>query len=170
MTMSRSTAALTTGRADIGRSRPDPAGDEGAVTVLVIGYALLALALVLVVVSASAVHLDRKRLLALTDAAALAAADDADTDAYYRSGVRPGQGVPLTDAGVTASVRAYLKALPPEEFTVTVDPATGTDRDGRTALVRLCADLQPPFTGWVLRPWSDGFTACTQASARTPLR
>lgn len=150
--------------------RLDPAGDEGAITVLVIGYALLALALVLVVVSASAVHLDRKRLLALTDAAALAAADDADTGAYYRAGVTPGDGVPLTDDGVTSSVRKYLQALPREDFTVTVDPATGTDQDGRTAHVRLCARLHPPFTGWVLETWSGGIAVCTQASATAPLQ
>lgn len=144
--------------------------DEGAVTVLAIGYAAVALMLVLVVVSASAVHLDRKRLLALTDAAALAAADDTDRATYYRTGVRPGAGVPLTDGQVRTSVQQYLHRLPPEDFPVTVDPATGADPTGRTAEVRLCSTFLPPFTGWVLAAWSEGIPACAQATATTPLR
>ena len=144
--------------------------DEGAVSVLVIGYAVLALMLVLVVVSASAVHLDRKRLLALADGAALAAADDVDQNTYYRSGVRPGDGVPLTDAQVTSSVQQYLKSRPPADFPVTVDPATGADPTGRVAQVRLCSRFLPPFTSWVLAAWSDGIPACADSTATTPLR
>ena len=143
--------------------------DEGAVTVLVLGYAILALMLVLVVVSASAVHLDRKRLLALADASALAAADDVDRGTYYASGVRPGDGVPLTDAQVRTSVQQYLKSLPPEDFPVTVDPVTGADPSGRVAEVRLCSRFLPPFTSWVLAAWSDGIPACAEATATTPL-
>lgn len=145
-------------------------GDEGAVTLLVIGYAVVVLMLVLVVVSASAVHLDRKRLLALTDAAALAAADDADRGTYYRAGVRPGEGVPLTDGQVRAAVQQYLDVLAPQDFPVTIDPATGADPSGRVAVVRLCSTFLPPFTGWVLAAWSAGIPACTDATATAPLR
>ncbi|MFH5822314.1 hypothetical protein [Georgenia sp. AZ-5] len=52
---------------------------------LSLAFGVLVLALVLVVASASAVHIERKRLLALADAAAADAADAMDAAAYYAS-------------------------------------------------------------------------------------
>lgn len=143
--------------------------DEGQIMLLVIGYTVVALMLVLVVVSASAVHLQRKQLFALADAAALAAADDVDQTAYYRTRVAPGEGVPLTDRSVRESAAGYLAGADPGRLKVGVDAATGTDQLGRQARVRLCATLYPPFTGWVLATWADGIPACATAVADVDL-
>lgn len=151
-----------------GRRRA-PHGDEGQIMLLVIGYTLVAILLVLVVVCASAVHLQRKRLFALADAAALAAADDVDQGAYYRTNIAPGQGVPLTDQSVRRSAAAYLAGADPGSLQVTVDPATGTDPTGRQARVRLCSRLTVPFSGVVSPTWAAGVPACVTAIATVDL-
>ncbi len=63
-----------------------PTGDEGRITVLALAFGLLATVLVLVVTSASAVHLQRKELYALSDAAARDAATPST-----RVGTTPGR-------------------------------------------------------------------------------
>ena len=49
--------------------------EEGQMTVLIVGFVLLALLLAAVVMAASAIYLEHKKLLSLADGAALAAAD-----------------------------------------------------------------------------------------------
>lgn len=52
-------------------------------TILLIGFVVVALALVAVVASAAQVHLERTRLAALADLAALAAAEQVSDEAYF---------------------------------------------------------------------------------------
>jgi uncharacterized membrane protein len=96
--------------------------DEGQILLLGIAYGLLALALVLVVASASAVHIERKQLIALADAAALDAADALDAELFYLgtdatttptdvSGTDV--AVPLTREGVRTAVAAHLEGRRP---------------------------------------------------------
>lgn len=140
-------------------------GDEGQVMILSLGFAVLAILLVLVVTAATAVHLDRKRLLALADLAALAAADEVG-ERYYTDGRGPA-GVPLSDDDVRAAVEEYVAAHP--------DPAARWDDvvvleastpDGRSAVVRLGAVTRPPLVTWVLEPWSGGIALEVEATAR----
>lgn len=145
-------------------------GDDGQITLLTIGFVAVALMLVVVVVSATGVHLERKRLVALADLAALDAADSLDGEAYLTGGVadEAGEGgLPLRDAGVRAAVERYVAAEADEtarwaQFAVL---GAGTP-DGRTATVHLAAVVRPPLLGWVLAPWSDGITIEAQSSAR----
>jgi|GEM_PF-397547 len=130
---------------DVRRARA--ADDDGQVLLLALVYGLIAVLLVLVVVAASAVHLDRKRLLALADAAALDAADALDEPAYFEATERAEgiDAVPVTDASVQTSVAAYLQRQDaPSRFTdLSVDVgATGTP-DGTTAVVVLTARSLP---------------------------
>jgi uncharacterized membrane protein len=147
-----------------------PAGEDGQVLLLILVYALIAVALVTVVVSASAVHLQRKRLLAVADAAALDAADALDSDAFYRQGTGPGDGVPLTDASVRSSVQQYvtLAGAPARFEDFAVAPSTGTS-DGRTAEVTLVAVARPPLLSSVISAFSDGVPLRVTARARTGL-
>ncbi|WP_380170573.1 pilus assembly protein TadG-related protein [Kineococcus sp. DHX-1] len=119
-----------------------PTGDEGRITVLALAFGLLATVLVLVVTSASAVHLQRKELYALSDAAARDAADALDEGRYYAGA---GDGVVLSRASVRTSVEAYVAAHAPG---VEVGPDTGTT-DGRTARVELVRVTTPPFASFV---------------------
>ena len=138
--------------------------------VLILVYSLIAVSLVAVVASASAVHLERKRLLALADAAALDAADALDAAAFYRNGASPAAGVPVTDASVRDSVREYVELAGARERYVgfTVAPGTGTD-DGRSAQVTLVALARPPLLGPVLDAFADGVPLRVTSTARTIL-
>lgn len=148
----------------------EPRGDGGQVLVLVLVYVLIAVSLVAVVASASAVHLERKRLLALADAAALDAADALDAAVFYRRGAGPQTGVPLTDASVRASVEQYVEvAGARERFTgFAVAASTGTD-DGRTAEVAFVASAQLPLVAPMLAAFADGVPLRVSATARTRL-
>ncbi|GAB3470984.1 hypothetical protein AB1207_14820 [Kineococcus endophyticus] len=121
-----------------------PTGDEGRITLLALAFGLLATVLVLVVTSASAVHLQRKELYALSDAAARDAADALDEDRYYAGG-RAGDPLLLTRASVRDSVEAYVAA---HAAGVAVGAGTGTP-DGRTARVELVRVTTPPFASFV---------------------
>ena len=142
---------------------------------LTLGFAVLVLTLVLVVASASAVHIERKRLLALTDSVAADAADAIDLDAYYSADQPsgpPGAGgttLPLSDATVRAAVEGYLATAPAAvvgEFAgLRVLEPTGSP-DGVTAEVTLGATVRPPLVPWVLAPWSDGIALRATSTAR----
>ncbi len=141
-------------------------GDDGQVVLLAIAYATIALALVLTVVSASAVHLERKRLLEVADAAALDAADEIAEELYFPGGAEPGS-VPVTDRSVRAAVDAHLEARGARaEFDdLVVDPATGTP-DGQTAVVTLHATVEPPLIGWAMDAFTDGVPLRVTSRAR----
>ncbi len=137
---------------------------------LLLVYALIGVVLVTVVASASAVHLQRKRLLALADAAALDAADALDDRAFYApSGVAPGDGVPISDASVRRSVQTYLVARGPAGLNqVTIAQPTGTP-DGATAEVTLASVADVPLVSVVLAGWGGGIPLRATSRARTGL-
>jgi len=147
-----------------------PAGDDGQISVLIIGYCTIAIALLMVVASASAVHLERKRLLEVADAAALDAADALDGSVYYGSDAGRLVAVPLTDGSVRTSVLAYLgrRGAASEFESLTVSEPTGTP-DGSTAEVTLTTRVSLPLVGAALQPFSDGIALRATARARTDL-
>ncbi len=132
-------------------------------------FALLCLLLVTVVASATSVHLERKRLAALADSLAIAAADELDLDTYY-GGEAPDPledgKVFLTDAGVSAAVTAHLAAWPGDSHPDGLAVVRAATPDGRTAEVALRAVARPVLLTWVLAPWSDGIALHAEASAR----
>lgn len=150
--------------------RVESRSDEGQVLVLILGYSLIALVLVMVVVSASAVHLERKRLLAVADAAALDAADSFDAGAFYAEGTAPGRGVPVTDASVRASVDAYVEERGAYDDFAAFGVASPTGSpDGQTAEVTLVAVARPPLITSVLEGYAGGIHLRVTARARAGL-
>ena len=151
------------------RSRWRPAGEDGQTSVLAIGFVVLALLLVTGVVSATGVHLDRKRLLATADAAAINASDALSDPGYYAEGRRPtAEGhVLITDEDVRRAVREHLADHP--ELTAgleRVQVLEAASPDGRTAVVRLGAYTRPALISWVTAPWSDGIALEAASSGR----
>ena len=145
--------------------------DEGRIALLSLGFALVALVLVLLVVSASAVHLQRKRLYAVADAAAADAADAVDEAAYYSGGGLRGGRVPLSDASVRASAQSYLRLTGAGDDLpgVRLGTATGSPAAG-TAQVELVAVLRPPFAAFVPAPFADGVEVHALSRSRSVLR
>jgi uncharacterized membrane protein len=145
-----------------------PRGDGGQVTILVIGFVVVALALLAVVVSATQVHLERTRLAALADLAALAAAEQVSDEAYFAS-TAPTGGTALapSDEQVAATVDAYLTAHPDAAARWTGLRTLEADApDGRTARVTLVAVVRPAWTAWLLAPFTDGIAIEASSSAR----
>lgn len=116
--------------------------------VLTVGVMVVALALVLVVTAATAVHLERKRLLAATDLAALDAADAMATPLYFAPGAaEPGKPmVPLTDSSVRAAVERWF-ADHPDPHLQHVEVVDASTPDGRTVQVTVRAVVRPGLPG-----------------------
>ncbi len=138
--------------------------DDGQVLLLSLAFGVLALLLVTAVVSASGIHLERKRLLALADLAALSAADALDEQAYF-SREPGGDLVLLGEEEIAAEVEDYLAdAAPASGLADLTLVHAGTD--GRTVTVTLRSVARPALVSWVTAPWSDGIELVVTSSAR----
>lgn len=127
-----------------GRTPVSFADERGSTLPLVFGFALLALAVVLVVASASSLYLERKRLLALADGAALAAADAwAIEDAVAQlDGVR----VEAEQRAMQEAADGYLSQTAPTGVAL----AAVESRDGASATVRLRGVWRAPVSSELL--------------------
>lgn len=145
-------------------------GDDGQVMILALAFGLLAILLVGVVVSATAVHLERKRLLALADLAALEAADAMSLDGYYAGppGPDPAPRAPvlLTPDDVRGAVDAYLERAPAATRFRDLEVVSATTDDGRTAVVTMRATADVPLLSAATAAWSDGVELLVTARAR----
>lgn len=140
--------------------------DDGQIVPLLIGYVLVALLMVVVVIDVTAVHLQRGRLYALADAAALDAADALDPAGFYAEGADR-RVVPVTDAGVRRSVAAYLNGAPTRLADVKVAAPTGRDEDaGEGVQVTLTATARLPLVDSVVGRWAGGVPLTATARAR----
>lgn len=149
-----------------------PRRDDGQVTILVIGFVVVALALIAVVVSATQVHLERTRLAALADLAALDAAEQVSDAAYFQPLPDEGQ-VPSdetlapSDAEIVTRVDAYLVGHPDTAARWTdLRVLEAGSPDGSTVRVRLGTVVRPAWTAWVLAPFADGIAIEASSSAR----
>lgn len=136
-----------------------PRGDDGSVLVLVVGLFGVLLLLVAVVVDVSAAVLAKRSLASTADGAAVSAAQALDETAFYAHG--PGEGVPLSEAGVEQRVAVYAQG--------TGQPGLALDghvEGGLVAVVTAHRTVRLPFSGWLGRS-SVELTAV--ARARAPL-
>ena len=138
--------------------------DDGQVTILVIGFAVVLLLLTVVVMGVTAVYVGERKLQVLADNAALAAADTFVA-------LEPGTGgappvTVLDDDAVAGAATAYLDTVsawagPPG---LALAAPTGSP-DGRTAEVTLAAVVHPPVVN-LLVPDGIPITATSEARAR----
>ena len=147
-----------------------PRGDSGQLSLLVLGYLVLAFSQVTVVVDATAVHLARTQLLDAADAAALDAADALDGSDIYGSGLPGRPALPVTDEAVRRQARTYLDHYPPPRRLdqVRLDGDTGTS-DGASATVVLTGRVRLPIAAWVVASFSDGITVSVSSTASARL-
>lgn len=139
--------------------------EGGQIMILTLGLAVVLLALVFVVVSVSAVHIERKQLLAMADAAAADAAGRISEEEYYL-GEHPGQ-IRLTDESVRAAAADYVGRFRTQLGVASAQLAepTGTP-DGRTAQVSLTATAQIPLVPALIPSIDGGVRLTVTALAR----
>lgn len=119
--------------------------DEGALSLLIIGYAAIAALLIVVGVDASKVFLAQRALASAADAAALAAAQEIDRSAVY-SGRTSCVGLPLDAGAATAAAdRSVGDSADTLSRTFTTMSAPDVRVDGATVRVRLQGDVSVPF-------------------------
>lgn len=138
--------------------------DDGQISVLVIGFAVVALLLAVVVMAVTSVYVGERKLQVLADNAALAAAD---TFVELRHGA---QGAPpsavLDDAAVAGAAASYLDTVSAWAGTPGLALAAPTGSpDGRTAEVTLNAVVRPPVVN-LLVPDGVAITATSEARAQ----
>ncbi len=141
-----------------------PNGEDGTITILVVGFTAILLLLIVVVVDVSVVVLARRSAASAADGAAVAAAQQLDQTAVYANGID--RAIPLSPAAVGSVVAQYAAdaqaGQPGLVLTSTVDPTTGT-----TATVVATREVTLPFTDWL--GVTRGVTVRAVARARAPL-
>jgi uncharacterized membrane protein len=145
------------------------AGERGSITLLSIGFLLVALAFVMVVVESSAAFLAGRSLAATCDAAALAAADAVDPAAA--ASAVPGQPLRLASQRADGAVADYAQQLAtagdPDAAAGTLQLAVSVDAAGTTAEVRCRRPLRLPGIGWLGLRSADLPDVTARATARS---
>jgi uncharacterized membrane protein len=145
--------------------RPTPGRDDGQVTILILGFAVVLALMVTVVVDASTLFLQRRALVAAADGAALAAAQEIDQQAYYAGGASG--GVPLdARAARGAAVRHIEQISAPGLQGLRV---TDVSVEGTTVRVAVQARVRLPFSNAVVAG-PEGVRLDAAAGARSPIR
>ncbi len=150
---------MTNGKAD---------RDEGSVTLLSLGFAIVAILLILVGAAVTGVYLDRTRLVHVADELALDAADAMDVGTYYAGGApRPTEdaGIAVSEASVRAVVASRLPAAESRRGLEGVQIVEVSCVDGHTVTVVVAMVSHPQFglDSWL--PWG-GVTIVATSSAR----
>ena len=114
-------------------------GERGSVLLLGVGAVAICLLALVVLVDASAAFLQRRTLVSLADAAALAGAQGIDLDDYYANGASA--ATRLDPDVVPARVRGFLTGSTPIEGL----RLESLETDGRTVRVALSAPLRLPI-------------------------
>lgn len=144
-------------------------GDDGGITLLSLGFAVLALLLILVVASATTLHIQRTRLTQIADELAIDGADAMDVAAYYDG--RAGEptdvaAVDLSNDAVRSVVNDHLAAYASRYHLDGVRVVRAESPDGNTAVVTVAVVVQPLFGLEALMPWTDGVTLTATSSSR----
>lgn len=145
--------------------RPRSACDHGAVSILVVGFAMIVLLLLAVVVSASRVYLAQRDLVAAADAAAASAAQAVSESAVY--GGELGSELPIDEGGAESRVIEYVAAAAlPSRFDGFAVVAVLVD--GTSVTVTFAARAPMPFGAMLSSEWADGYPVRATATARSP--
>ena len=142
-------------------------GEAGQVTLLILGFSVVAILLIVGTVAVTSVQLSRMRLLDAADGAALDAADSLDLGAY-EGGL--GGAVAVSDATVRNTAVQYLAERPRPESMLgwQVAPGTGSP-DGQTAVVRISGRADLPLVGGLLDTLGGSVTITVESRARATL-
>lgn len=140
--------------------------ESGQISLLSLGFALVAIMLIIVGVDITAVQLARTQLWDAADGAALDAADSLSEQTVYAGGL--GVRLPLDTARVAGAASAYLSVdrRPRLVDSWSLGGATGSP-DGETAVVQLVGHVELPMLGQVVSAFSGGVTVTVTSRARS---
>lgn len=114
------------------------AGERGSVLLLGVGFIAVCLMVIIVTIDASAAFVQRRELMAVADAAALAGAQAIDLEEYYRTGATV--GTRLDPPKVAAVARQQVAVA--QDSKITLEQVS---TDGVIVRVRLSRPLELPF-------------------------
>ena len=143
--------------------------DEGQITLLIIGFTIIALMLIIGGVDVTAVQLARARLFDAADGAALDASDALDNGSAYTVGLD--KTVPITNGSVRQSATGYLAVQPPPQgiSSWVLDAGTGSP-DGQTAVIVLRGTVDIPIAATVLSAFGGSVQITVESRAQSGLR
>ena len=146
----------------------DERPDRGQISLLILGFTIIALMLIIGAVDVTAVQLARSRLFDAADGAALDAADALDNGSAYEAGLK--LAVPITAGSVRQSAREYLLVEPRPHGISSWVLADGTGSpDGQTAVIRLRGTVDVPIAASVLSAFGGSVTITVESRARSDL-
>ena len=152
-----------------GRATDAEHREQGQISLLILGFTVIALMLIIGGVDVTAVQLARARLLDAADGAALDASDTLDSSSAYSGGLR--SAVEISDASVRQAASQYL-AVQPRPLGVTswvLADGTGSP-DGQTAVIRLRGTADIPIAAFVLSAFGGSVNITVESRARSGLR
>jgi Putative Flp pilus-assembly TadE/G-like len=156
-----------TGERRLGRARIQP--EQGQISLLILGFTIVALMLIIGAVDVTAVQLARTRLLDTADGAALDASDALDHGSAYDRGLQ--SAVPITDGSVRQSATEYLAVQPRPHGITSWALADGTGSpDGQTSVIRLRGAVDIPIAASVLAAFGGSVNITVESRARSGLR
>jgi hypothetical protein len=143
--------------------------ERGQISVLILGFTVIALMLIVGGVDVTAVQLARARLLDAADGAALDASDALDRGSAYDGGLR--SAIAITDGSVRRAAAQYL-AVEPRPHGISswvLTDGTGS-ADGQTAVVRLRGTADIPIAASVVEAFGGSVNITVESRARSGLR
>jgi len=144
-------------------------GERGQISLLILGFTVMALMLIVGGVDVTAVQLARARLLDAADGAALDASDALESGAAYSGGLR--SAVEISDGSVREAASQYLSVQPRPLGVASWDLVDGTGSpDGQTAVIRLHGTVDIPIAAAVLSAFGGSVNVTVESRARSGLR
>jgi Flp pilus assembly protein TadG len=143
--------------------------EGGQISLLILGFTVIALMLIVGGVDVTAVQLARARLLDAADGAALDASDALDGGSAYSRGMRT--AVEISDTSVRLAASQYLAVQPRPHGVSSWALADGTGSpDGQTAVIRLRGTAEIPIAASVLSAFGGSVNITVESRARSALR
>ena len=143
--------------------------EQGQISLLILGFTVIALMLIIGAVDVTAVQLARTRLLDAADSAALDASDALDNGSAYGRGLRP--AIEISTDSVRQSAARYLAVQPRPRGISSWALVDGTGSpDGQTAVIRLRATADIPIAAKVVAAFGGSVDITVESRARSAIR
>lgn len=143
--------------------------ERGQISLLILGFTVIALMLIVGAVDVTAVQLARTRLLDAADSAALDASDALDNGSAYGKGLR--SAIEISSDSVRHSAVQYLAVQPRPHGISSWALVDGTGSpDGQTAVVRLRGTAEIPIAAKVVAAFGGSVDITVESRARSVIR